>query len=145
MKKKQPKYKSKFEEKIAGILGDLVTYEPDRINFLQPEKERYYLPDFKIADKVYIEAKGIWAFEDRQKHLWIKEQHPDIKIFFLFQNSNIKITKKSKTTYGDWATKNGFTWADYREGIPKEWLSYGNPANSRKPRRASRNKSNTIP
>jgi hypothetical protein len=29
-------------------------------------------------------------------------------------NANNKITKRSKTTYAEWAEKNGFLWLDYR-------------------------------
>ena len=33
----------------------------------------------------------------------------------LFMNANNKIRKGSPTTYGEWATKKGFIWADYRD------------------------------
>ena len=119
-------YKSKFEMRVAAeleeLLGD-INYEPDRLNFIQPEKKRFYLPDFKLRENVYIETKGKWTSDDRAKHVWIKEQHPDVTIYLLFQNANVKLNKRSKTSYGDWATKNGLLWGDYRNGIPKEWLN----------------------
>jgi len=39
----------------------------------------------------------------------------------VFTNSNTKINKGSKTTYGMWCSKNGFLYAD--KLIPKEWLN----------------------
>ena len=136
-------YKSKFEAKVADLLTELlgsVNYEPDRINFIQPEKKRFYLPDFKLRENVYIEAKGKWTSEDRAKHLWIKEQHPNITVYLLFQNAGVKLNKRSKTSYGDWADKNGFIWADWRSGIPKEWIENASKQSNRTSRRSSRSK-----
>jgi hypothetical protein len=122
MKTKQPNYKSKFEATVSTMLP-VVNYEPDKIKFTQPEKQRVYIPDFKLDNDVYLECKGRWTYEDRAKHLWLKEQHPEITIYILFQNSSVKLNKKSKTSYGDWATKNGLQWADFRNGIPTDWLT----------------------
>ena len=55
---------------------------------------------------MYIETKGLWVSSDRKKAALIKEQHPDITILYVLQR-NQGITKKSKTTYLDWAAKNG--------------------------------------
>ena len=57
---------------------------------------------------------------DRAKHLLIKEQHPNLDIRFIFMNDKIRLDKRSKTTYGDWCTKNGFVFS--KERIPKEWM-----------------------
>ena len=123
-KKKIPKYKSRFEESIGALLGERAEYEPDKLKFIQPAKNRNYCPDFKIlATGDYIEAKGRFTFQDMDKMLWVKEQHPDKKFYLLFMNAKSKIRKGSPTTYGDWATKKGFIWADWRtEKIPPKWL-----------------------
>lgn len=138
-KKKQHnnQYKSKFELTVASLLGDKVSYEPDSIRFIQPAKGRIYKPDFKLAENIYIETKGKWVAADRQKHLWVKEQHPEITIYILFQNSNQKLSKISKTTYGEWATKNGLQWSDFKWGIPKEWLEHASNSSNRVRRGAS--------
>lgn len=121
-------YKSMFEvkvhEQLNRMIGKKVLYEPDRINFVQPEKKRYYVPDFKIkgTQNEYIEAKGRFTMQDRQKHLWIKEQYPDMKVYFVFANPWLPINKGSKTTYAVWCEKNGFEWASIEIGIPKHWL-----------------------
>ena len=107
-KKKQPNYKSRFEVAVAEILGDKAEYEPDKLKFIQPAKNRNYCPDFKIGPNTYIEAKGKFTYEDMDKMLWVKEQHPDKQFYMLFMNANNKIRKGSPTTYGEWATKKGF-------------------------------------
>ena len=115
-------YKSKFEAQVAKVLPKKVKYEADVIHFVQPEKKRKYIPDWKIRDKVYIETKGKLDLEARQKHIWIKEQRPDITVYFLFMNAFNRIRKGSKTTYADWCEANGFEWADFKVGIPKHWF-----------------------
>lgn len=71
---------------------------------------------------MYIESKGRFVTTDRQKHLCIKDQHPELDIRFLFQRANSRISKTSKTTYGKWASDKGFIWANGTQ-IPKEWLN----------------------
>ena len=116
-----PTFKSGLEVKAWKILKKhipRVKYEPDAIPYIQPVKERKYTPDFKVAHGVYIEAKGKLDLATRQKMVWFKEMHPRITIIFLFMNPDNKITKRSKTTYGMWATKEGFLWLDFR----KDWI-----------------------
>jgi hypothetical protein len=116
-------YKSGLEEKVAKALeeqGITGIYETLTIKFVQPEKKRSYKPDFPLPNGVIVETKGRFTTEDRQKHLWIQEQHPELDIRFVFSNSKAKINKGSKTTYGDWCDNNGFLYAD--KEIPREWI-----------------------
>ena len=84
-------------------------------------KIKKYTPDFYLSKQdIYIETKGFFDFADRQKHLLVKEQNPDIDIRFLFVNANNKLNKSSKTTYGAWCDKHKILWAEKR--IPNEWL-----------------------
>ena len=69
---------------------------------------------------MYVETKGRFLTADRKKHLLIKAQYPELDIRFLFQNSNARISKSSKTTYADWCNKYGFKFAD--KTIPSDWL-----------------------
>jgi hypothetical protein len=117
-----PVYKSKFEERVRGMLPASVEYEPDKLKFKQPEATRTYIPDWKVKDGVYIETKGKLTPEDRKKMIWVKEQYPDYTFYIFFQNGRVKIRKGSKTSYGDWATKAGFEWSDLRDGLPESWL-----------------------
>ena len=101
-------------------------FETEKITYLKPAKPSKYNPDFivtkKDGTKMYIESKGRFLTADRQKHLLIKDQHPDLDIRFVFQRANQTISKTSKTTYAKWATDKGFLWADGGR-IPKEWLN----------------------
>lgn len=112
-------YRSKLEARVAEKLPKTVEYEPVRICYTV---DHYYTPDFRLKENTYIEAKGFWRAEDRAKHLHIKQQHPEITIYFIFQNPELKLNRSSKTSYGTWATEHGFLWTTLEKGIPKEWL-----------------------
>ena len=118
-----PHFKSKLEERVWEVLKKefpQVKYEPEKFKYIQPIQDRTYTPDFRTGrKKIYLEAKGKLDLDTRKKMLWFKECNPDIRIIFLFQNADNKITKRSKTTYAMWAEANGFEWLDYR----KDWLS----------------------
>lgn len=103
--------------KSQGIDGE---YEKHIISYIKPATNHKYHPDFRLPNGIYVETKGRFLTDDRKKHLLIKEQHPEIDIRFLFQNSKTKISKASKTTYADWCVKHGFIYAD--KVIPEEWL-----------------------
>ena len=118
-----PTFKSKLEEKVWSVLKKhypSVKYEPSKYKFVQPAVTRTYIPDFKTgATSVYLEAKGKLDLDTRKKMIWFRDSNPTIRIIFLFMNPDNKITKRSKTTYGMWATDNGFEWLDFR----KDWLN----------------------
>jgi len=118
-------YRSGLEEKVAEELASLgvsVAYEDpsSRIPYTTPSKPHKYLPDFVLPNGIIVETKGRFLTADRQKHLLIKEQHPDKDIRFVFSRSKATINKGSKTTYADWCTKHGFIYAD--KSIPLAWL-----------------------
>ena len=122
-KKSKPSYKSKFEATVAKVLPKGTEYEPITIDFVQPMKKRKYKPDFVLPNGLIIETKGKWTQEDRQKHVWLREQRPDLRICLLFMSAFNRIRKGSKTTYADFCNQHGIEWADFNVGIPKEWLS----------------------
>jgi len=116
-------FRSGLEELIANQLTDSgvsFSFESFKIEYMQPAKKRSYTPDFLLPNGIIIETKGRFLTADRQKHLWVQNQYPDLDIRFVFSNSKQKIRKGSKTTYAMWCEKNGFLYAD-RE-IPKAWL-----------------------
>jgi len=90
----------------------IVDYEPDKFEYIVPEIKRTYLPDFKLADNVYVETKGKLDIDDRKKLILFTQQYPDIRLILVFMNANNKLRKNSKTTYGDWATKQDIEWYD---------------------------------
>jgi hypothetical protein len=129
--KRRGKYKSRLELLFATLAfkHDLqFEYEADRIPFIRPA---HYVPDWKIAERVYIETKGYLAPSDRAKLIAFKEQHQDITILLCFANAQNRLNSNSKTTYGEWATKNGFDWHDLREGLPVHWWQKHNSANQK--------------
>jgi hypothetical protein len=96
-------------------------FEKTKLSYVKPQKVHTYTPDFYLKKQnIFIETKGYFTTQDRQKMRLIKEQHPNIDIRFVFSNSKTRISKKSKTTYGMWCDKYGFTYAD--KHVPKEWL-----------------------
>lgn len=114
-------YKSGFERTLAASLsarGVKFLYESTQIPYVL---ERKYNPDFEIADRgFFIEAKGLLDRDSKAKMLAVKEQHPDIDVRFVFMDANKKIPG-TKQTHGQWASKNGYIWANGQ--IPEEWLN----------------------
>ena len=116
-------YRSKLEERVASQLSAnciSVKYETSKVRFTQPEKQRSYTPDFILPNGIIVETKGILDLDDRQKHVWIREQHPELDIRFVFSNSKCKLRKGSPTSYAEWCEANGFKYAD--KAIPSAWL-----------------------
>jgi len=130
-------YRSGLEETISRQIADAglpVVYEPkdDKVSYKWPERQSTYLPDFKLPKQggfFFVETKGRWTVDDRQKHLLIKEQHPDLDIRFVFSNQNAPLYKGSPNRYCDWCDKHGFVYAN--KTIPPEWLQEG--ANDNEP------------
>ena len=116
-------FKSGLEETISGQIngrGIDVKYESEKIPYIIPASNHTYNPDFKLPNGIFVETKGRFVAADRKKHLLVKSQNPELDIRFVFSNSKNKITKSSKTSYGDWCDKNGFKYAD--KIIPEDWF-----------------------
>jgi hypothetical protein len=117
-----------FRSGLEGKVGDQIKkvtgldpeYEKERIEYEWPARKAKYTPDFKLPNGIFIETKGRFTADDRQKHLLIKAQCPELDIRFVFSNSNSRIRKGSPTTYADWCRKYGFTFAD--KLIPLAWF-----------------------
>ena len=136
---KKPAYRSKLEKTVAEQLTRAkIKYEYESTNcvihYKKPSTAHSYLADFRIprsdGDFIYIEAKGIWDYDDRYKHFLLRIQHPEKDIRFVFQRATNKIRKGSKTTYADICNGDGkgifkgITWQYGDKGkIPKEWLN----------------------
>jgi len=116
-------FNSGLEGNIAHQLeqaGVAYEYETIVIRYVRPASHRRYTPDFILPNGIIVETKGRFITDDRQKMKWIREQFPDLDIRLVFSNSRSRINKTSETTYGMWAEKHGFPYADKQ--IPKEWL-----------------------
>lgn len=116
-------YRSGLEERVAADLakaGIEAEYEAHQIYFLPPVKQRRYTPDFILPNGIIIETKGRFVTADRTKHRFIREEHPDLDIRFVFSNPNAKIGKASATSYGAWCVRYGFLFAKLT--IPQSWI-----------------------
>lgn len=116
-------YRSGLEEKIALQLADAGVaygYENCTVKYTKPASEHKYTPDFSLSNGVVIETKGRFVKADRDKHLLIKAQHPELDIRFVFSRAAAPLYKGSKTTYAQWCDKHGFMWAE--KTIPSSWL-----------------------
>lgn len=121
---RQKGYRSGLEESVDALLkqsGIDGQYEQHKVLYTIPISYHEYTPDFRLPNGIFIETKGRFVLEDRKKHVLIKQQHPELDIRFVFQNSKNKIRKGSPTTYADWCKKHGFLYAD--KTIPQEWLN----------------------
>lgn len=97
------KYKSGLERKFAARNPGL-KYEATKLPYVVTHT---YTPDFSLGDNLFVETKGLFTSADRAKHLHIKKQHPEVKVLFVFQNPNLRLTKASRTTYAEWCTAHG--------------------------------------
>ena len=116
-------FRSGLEDTIAAKLkADGVPYKYEQlvINYIKPARKAKYTPDFVLENGIIVESKGRFVVADRQKHLFVKEQYPELDIRFVFSNSKQRISKTSTTTYADWCIRYGFKYAD--KMIPKEWI-----------------------
>lgn len=116
-------YRSGLEIKIKDYLQENnvpVKYEQIKIEW-EDLMYRTYTPDFVLPNGIIIEVKGRFTSDDRRKHLAVKRQHPKLDIRFVFESSKRKLSKGSKSSYGQWCDKHGFMY--YDRIIPQEWLN----------------------
>lgn len=119
-------FRSGLEEKIAAELaavGITNVFESITIEYNKPARTAKYTPDFILPNGIIVETKGRFVTADRQKHILIKQQRPDLDIRFVFSNSRQRISKTSKTTYAMWCQRYEFKFAD--KSIPQAWLDEG--------------------
>ena len=115
-------YRSKYEAGIAKNSPKNVEYEIVKLKWIPPVKVRTYTPDWLLPNGIIVESKGRFVSADRTKMIEVIKQNPDKDIRMLFMNASVKLSKKSKTTYGDWCDKHNIKWAEGNE-IPKAWLN----------------------
>jgi hypothetical protein len=116
-------YRSGLEDRVAKELqaqGIDARYEEDLVRYIKPARNARYTPDFVLPNGIIIETKGRFVTADRQKHILIRDQHPDLDIRFVFSNPKTRISKTSATTYAMWCDKHGFLYA--KASIPTGWV-----------------------
>jgi len=123
-------FRSYFEFKIAYLLTRAnIRYEYESYKLMYTTKEskctckvcgsneivsnHVYIPDFYLPDyNIYLEPKGVFDASDRNKMKAINVQHPDKRIFMVFQSKKKKISPKSKYTYESWCRANNLLQID---------------------------------
>jgi hypothetical protein len=101
-------YRNGFEAAVAQQVGPDFAYETVKLSYTL---DYTYLPDFVDEEhKIIKEVKGLFDAADRRKILKVKETYPDWTIIMVFQKPDKKISKISKTSYGDWCDKHGIKW-----------------------------------
>ena len=119
--RKNIKFRSKLEERVADLLEGLgvsYQYESEKLSYTI---EHNYTPDFVLPNYTYLETKGYWDAADRRKVLAVKKANPQIDLRMVFQAPYNTISKKSKTTYAMWCEKHDIPWTSYHD-IPLDWL-----------------------
>ena len=124
-------FRSGLEENLQSQIADAghpVLYEKLVIPWVL-QKNCTYRPDFVLPNGIIIEGKGRFLTSDRQKHLIVKAQEPDLDIRFVFSNANARISKTSSTTYAAWCNQKGFLFHNrvidprwFREPVNKKSL-----------------------
>jgi hypothetical protein len=112
--------KNAFEDAINDQIAEIEppVYEQFKIPYTITS---CYLPDFVLSNGIIIEVKGYFDQEDRAKLLAVKKQHPDLDIRLVFSNPSQRISKRAKTTVGQWAETHGFKYSKSR--IPAHWFT----------------------
>lgn len=121
MRRRRCTYRSSFEDKVLAKLredGRDFKYESMKLKYVISAN---YTPDIVLGNGIIVELKGYFDADDRRKMRLVKEQHPHLDIRLVFQKAEKTITKSSKTTYAQWAEKNGFKWAN--QEIPRSWFN----------------------
>jgi hypothetical protein len=120
---------NKFEEQIALELHHWADtgaisfeFEGTTINYVKPEPQRVYTPDFIVCKDnklMFIETKGYFRPEHRTKMRHVKKCNPELDIRIIFQRNQF-INKSTGYDYCKWAERNNFPCAIGT--LPKEWL-----------------------
>lgn len=98
-------YDSKAEYKLNVAYPELKHHPDMRVEYTI---SHVYRPDFVAPDGTLVEVKGYFPGDERSKFKALKKQHPELDIVLVFCDPNEKISETSRTTYKDWALKNGF-------------------------------------
>jgi len=107
----------------ADMTKRKIPYKYEAITMTYQHEPQKYTPDFILKNGKVLEYKGKMTNETRKKLLSIKRCNPGTCLCLIFEKPNNKIRKGSKTTYGQWAERNGFPWSEHY--CKKEWVKEG--------------------
>jgi hypothetical protein len=122
-KSKKDSYRSNLEREFAKNLKARSIdfgYENLKLSYIKPHT---YNPDFTLPKRdgslMIIETKGYFPSTDMSKMRAVKKCNPELDIRFIFGDCDKK-NKGSKSTYGQWAERNGFPYHNVK--IPASWV-----------------------
>ena len=122
---KKIRYRSGLERIVHNEYMRKAVYEPFKIDYVQPSKDRVYMPDLVYPNdpnNVY-EVKGFPRDKNSlEKSLHVRESNPEINIRFILAKKNSRAYPGVKMFLNDWLDKYEFEWCFYKE-IPKSWRS----------------------
>jgi predicted nuclease of restriction endonuclease-like RecB superfamily len=125
-------FRSKLELQVAIFLKYFkipYEFESEVIPWMSEPKAHKYIPDFKIKTRsgktIYIETKGRFEPEDREKHLCLKKQYPHLDIRLVFSNPHAWDRKALSRSYAKWADKHGFVWCS-KSQLKKKLYEWAN-------------------
>ncbi len=141
IKNRKPQQRDGFRSTLETSNARLMTgagvdfeYEKHRLFYVVPARVASYKPDFVLANGIIIETKGLFDAEDRQHHILLKQQYPDLDVRFVFSRSASTLTSVFKKnadgtktrrdnaiTYAKWCETHGFLYAD--KVPPMAWLT----------------------
>lgn len=128
------KYRSGYEEWVAGTLPKGFTYECTTLPYKKRSNRKMqcedcggtrvlqyakYLTDFRLPNGIYLEVKGWFKPSDRTKMLSVIKCHPELDIRMVFQKDQWT-TKLKKQRYSQWCKKNKIKYCV--GSVPKEWM-----------------------
>jgi len=127
-------FKSFFEKNFALYLHNIGishSYEPVKVPYVVPAKNKTYTPDFvydpkslkrcksirsleDLRGKVILELKGKLDFDAQTKMLLVRECNPWLDIRFIFPSDHViskqKKGKNGKFRCSDWCELHGFKY-----------------------------------
>jgi predicted nucleic acid-binding Zn ribbon protein/NTP pyrophosphatase (non-canonical NTP hydrolase) len=95
-------FRSSWEAIVAEQLDKaLFKYEYEQYKFYLDGLSSYYIPDFYIPEKdVFIEVKGQWLYDARQKVTEFRRQYPDKKLYVIESMDNFSMMMMLQYLYG---------------------------------------------
>lgn len=101
-------YKSELECLVKRQLERLHVHHDYEPKVLEYTTTHTYKPDFKCGS-VFIECKGMFNRQDRQKHLSLKKQYPHLDIRFIFER-DFELGRDTTEKYSDWCKRYGYRY-----------------------------------
>lgn len=132
-----PKFRSRFEERVFRALPKGTEHEPHKFRFAiadpgyrcrgcgskEVERTTSYVPDFRLPNKTWIEAKGRLTAPNRRRLVAFKAAFPDVTLRIVFMADNL-LYRGAASRYSDWAKKAGFEYCVGISNIDPRWTKH---------------------